>query len=115
MKRDLRRGAAIGGSVGLIILTTLGMMAIRGSGPGGPGENTMWFLAYSMLWGMPLTWVFTYVIDVFFAAQQSVSFLYYGVLLLAVIANWVVAGMIVGVLVGGIRFRKKSSGISRNG
>jgi hypothetical protein len=102
MPKGFGKGAMVGATIGIIVVLVLIVMAASRSSPGGSGENLMWLLTYSTVWGLPTSLAWSPFVA-FVPTTDAPSYVIYTLLILMVPLNWALIGGITGWAVHRVR------------
>jgi len=89
-------GTATGAVIALIII----VIAVTQTSPGGAGEDLTWLVTYSVIWGLPISLLWSPLTGYL---SQVPATLGYTLLLISIPLNWAVIGMLVGFLAQRLR------------
>lgn len=95
MKINPRTGAIMGGAIGAVITLIIIIIAVTRTSPGGTGENIMWLVTYSVIWGLPISLLWSPFTGYLFQIPSTVG---YALLLISIPLNWAVIGTVVGLV-----------------
>lgn len=89
-------GAAIGAVIALVMM----VVAVTQTSPGGAEEDLMWLVIYSVIWGLPISLLWSPLAGYLLQVPATVG---YTLLLISIPLNWAVVGTVVGFVAQRLR------------